>query len=192
MLDETQQRVFDRLSVFAGPFTIEAAEVVVAGDGVDDWSVLDGVLALVDKSLVVVDERGDESRYRLFETMRQFGLANLSNTDVLDQYRARHGDYFAEFVLSRRPQLFGAGDQTALDAIERELENLRVALRRAADDDGSSRFEELCGLWRVRPTRRHRPRGHDARLTPRQPVPHVQCRRVTDHHDRRDRPRPGW
>ena len=73
LLDETQRRVFDRLSVFAGPFTIEAAEAVVSGDGVDEWEVLDGILALVDKSLVVADETAAATRYRLLETMRQFG-----------------------------------------------------------------------------------------------------------------------
>ena len=73
LLDDTQRRVFDRLAVFAGPFTIEAAEAVVSGDGVDEWEVLDAILALVDKSLVVADETADATRYRLLETMRQFG-----------------------------------------------------------------------------------------------------------------------
>ena len=75
LLDATQQQVFDRLSVFAGPFTIEAAEAVVAGEGVDEWEVLDAVLALVDKSLVLADEATTGTRYRLLETMRQFGAA---------------------------------------------------------------------------------------------------------------------
>ena len=79
--------MFDRLSVFAGGFTIEAAEAVVAGDGVDDWEVLDGILALVDKSLVVADESADGSRYRLLETMRQFGQANLADAGTLELHR---------------------------------------------------------------------------------------------------------
>ena len=60
LCDDTQRQVFDRLSVFAGPFTIDAAEAVVGGDGVEEWEVLDAVLALVDKSLVVADENDDE------------------------------------------------------------------------------------------------------------------------------------
>src|SRR4029079_12578232 len=64
LLDETQRRVFDRLAVFAGPFTIDAAEAVVSGDGVDEWDVLDGILALVDKSLVVADEEAAAARTR--------------------------------------------------------------------------------------------------------------------------------
>ena len=152
LLDETQQRVFDRLSVFAGPFTIEAAEAVVAGDGVDEWEVLDAVLALVDKSLVVADENdrrhalsavGDDAPVRPGQPRRRRNRRAL--------YRDRHADYYADFVLSRRPQLHGSGDLAALEAVERELENIRVALRHAADDHTSSRFEELISslftLW---------------------------------------------
>jgi predicted ATPase len=151
LLDETQKSVFDRLAVFAGPFTIRAAEAVVSGDGVDEWDVLDGILALVDKSLVVADEAADATRYRLLETMRQFGNANLTAAGTAEVYRDRYGDYYAEFVLSRRPQIHGSGDIAALDEVEREFENIRVALRQAADDHSSSRFEELFStlftLW---------------------------------------------
>ena len=106
--------------------------------------MLDGLLALVDKSLVVADETagahalpaaGDDAPVRAGAT---------SPTRGIDApYRDRHADYYADYVLSRRPQLHGAGDQAALDDVERELENIRVALRQAADDHSSSRFEEL-------------------------------------------------
>jgi predicted ATPase len=154
LLDEAQRRVFDRCSVFAGPFTIDAAEAIVVGHGVDEWEVLEGVLALVTKSLVVADESTGTTRYHLLETMRQFGQANLSAAGTDDAYRDRHGDYYANYVLSRRPQLQGSGDQAALDEFEGELENIRVALRRAAGDGSSSRFEELYSalylLWLTR------------------------------------------
>ena len=143
LLDQTQQRVFDRLSAFAGPFTIEAAEVVVSAGGVDEWEVLDGILALVDKSLVVADEETGSTRYRLLETMRQFGQANLEAAGERELYRDRHADYYADFVLSRRSELEGSGDLIALDEIELELENIRVALRQAADDETTTRFDVL-------------------------------------------------
>jgi hypothetical protein len=153
LLDETQRRVFDHCSVFAGPFTIDATEAVVVGEGVEEWEVLDGVLALVDKSLVLADETIGITRYRLLETMRQFGQANLSAAGIDAFYRNRHADYYADYVLSRRPRLYGPGDQTALDEVEAELENIRVALRHAADDHSSARFEELYSalyeLWLV-------------------------------------------
>ena len=151
LLDETQQQVFDRLSVFAGPFTIDAAEAVVAGDGVEEWEVLDAILALVDKSLVVADDTTGATRYRVLETMREFGSTNLAAAEIEQAYRGRHADHYADFVLSRRPQLHGAGDQAALDEITPEFENIRVALRSAAEDLDSARFEEmftcLFPLW---------------------------------------------
>lgn len=87
LCDDTQRKVFDRLSVFAGPFTIDAAEAVAAGDGIEEWEVLDAVLALVDKSLVVANENDEETRYRLLETMRQFGQANLVTAGAQARYR---------------------------------------------------------------------------------------------------------
>jgi len=154
LLDPTQQRVFDRLSVFAGPFTIDAAEVVVSSDGVDEWEVLDGILALVDKSLVVAGEEPGNTRYRLLETMRQFGQANLDAAGERTRYRDRHADYYADFVLSRRISLEGSGDLVGLDEIERELENIRLALRQTADETTTSRFDEmfrtLYHLWIAR------------------------------------------
>jgi len=127
---------------------------VVSGDGVDEWEVLDGILALVDKSLVVADESAADTRYWLLETMRQFGSANLAAAGIDAWFRDRYADYYADFVLSRGPQLHGSGDVAALDDIEREFENIRVALRQAADDHTSSRFEELLialfTLWHAR------------------------------------------
>ena len=69
--------VFDRLSVFAGGFTLQAAAGVCAGQGVDELDVEDAVLGLVDRSMVVVETGADSTRYRLLETLRQFGEAQL-------------------------------------------------------------------------------------------------------------------
>jgi hypothetical protein len=153
-LDEIQREVFDRCSVFAGPFTIDAAEAVVSGEGVDEWAVLEGIPALVTKSLVVGDESNGATRYFLRETMRHFGQTNLSDAGSDTLYRDRHADHYADYVLSRRPQLYGPGDQAALDEVEPELENIRLALRRASDDRSSLRFEELYSalflLWIAR------------------------------------------
>ena len=154
LLDETQQRVFDRLCVFAGGFTIEAAEAVVAGDGVEDWEVLDGILALVDKSLVVADEAAGDTRYRLLETMRQFGQANLTDAGARRAVPRPARRLLRRVRAVAPPALQGTGDVAARDAVERELENIRVALRQAADDHTSSRFEELFAslftVWRSR------------------------------------------
>ena len=77
--------------------------------------------------------------------MRQFGASEpRRRRDTQQLYRDRHADYYADYVLSRRPHLHGSDDiAAAVDEIERELDNIRVALRHAVDDHSSSRFEEL-------------------------------------------------
>ena len=73
--------------------------------------------------------------------MRQFGQTNLANANTLELHQQRHADYYADYVLSRRSQLQGSRDMAAAAAVEHELDNIRIALRRAADDHLSSRFE---------------------------------------------------
>ena len=87
LLDETQRRVFDRLACSRGRSRSRPRKRWSSGDGVDEWEVLDGILALVDKSLVVADETAGATRYRLLETMRQFGNANLTAAGIDALYR---------------------------------------------------------------------------------------------------------
>ena len=73
LLGAREQLLLRRLSVFAGTFTLDAAEFVCAGDPLEVEDILDGVAALVDKSLVVMDAGDGVARYRLLETVRQYG-----------------------------------------------------------------------------------------------------------------------
>ena len=78
LLTEPEQRVFERLSTFAGSFDLERAELVCAGDGIDDVDVSGLLVALVDKSMVVAERSGPRTRYRLLETLREFGRERLA------------------------------------------------------------------------------------------------------------------
>ena len=80
LLDERERNVLQRLSVFAGELSLEAAEAVCASDDVDSVDVLDLIAALVDKSLVVVREQVDEARYHLLETIRQYSRERLDSS----------------------------------------------------------------------------------------------------------------
>lgn len=93
LLTEEERVVFRRLSVFAAGFDLDAAEAVAGADGVDPWTVLDVVAALVDKSLVGTEDRGAATRYRLLETLRAFAadrLAEAGETDGAFERAARH------------------------------------------------------------------------------------------------------
>src|SRR3712207_4524702 len=78
LLSDADRVLLRRLSVFSGGWTLEAAEAVCAGEDLDEYQVLDTLLRLVDKSLVVAQEREGEARYRLLETIRQYGHEKLA------------------------------------------------------------------------------------------------------------------
>jgi predicted ATPase/class 3 adenylate cyclase len=80
LLTDGEKTLLRRVSVFSGGWTLEAAETVCAGDGVDDWEILDLLTRLVDKSLIVYEERDGEARYRLLETVRQYAQERLQES----------------------------------------------------------------------------------------------------------------
>jgi len=87
-----------RLAVFAGGATLEAAEAVCSGDGIDPDTVLELLAGLVARSLVVAEDRGPGTRYRLLETIRQYGEQRLDDAGEAERWRARHAGYYAGFL----------------------------------------------------------------------------------------------
>ena len=136
LLEHREQALLCRLSVFAGSFSLEAAEDVCAGDPLEAEDILDGVAALVDKSLVVMEAGDGAARYRLLETVRQyaFELLNQREGDVA-HYRARHARHYLEFAERFAPLLIGGEHEPGLLArITVEHDNLRDASAWAASD----------------------------------------------------------
>ena len=129
-LNELEQRVLRRLAVFSGGWTIEGAEAVVA-----EPEVLDGLLGLVNKSLVNVAERSGAARYRFLETIRQYAMEKLLETDEAVATRDRHLDYVLSLPGPVEPGLFGVQSVAWLDQMEEEHDNLRAALEWAASHD---------------------------------------------------------
>ncbi len=127
LLDDIQQTVLRRLSVFVAPFTLDAAEAVVADDDtVEAWEVLDALLALVDKSLLVAREHGDTTRYHLLESVRQFGRAELDAEGDLRHGRPATPITSPRSCKSRIPRFMSPADQAAFDELDREWEHVRV------------------------------------------------------------------
>jgi hypothetical protein len=100
LLAEPEQRLLARLSVFVGGCTLEAVEAVCSGEGIDPDTAFELLASLVARSLVVAEEHGLESRYRLLETIRQYGGERLDEAGETERWRARHASYYAG-VLSR-------------------------------------------------------------------------------------------
>jgi tetratricopeptide (TPR) repeat protein len=134
-LNETEQRALRRLAVFSGGWTFEAAEAVA---GAAD--ALDGLLGLVNKSLVNVEEQNGKSRYRFLETIRQYAMEKLLESGEASTVRDRHLEHFLlsmEQSPQREQRIFGAlpDDTEWLDRMEQEHDNLRAALEWAASHD---------------------------------------------------------
>ncbi|MHB8577613.1 MAG: ATP-binding protein [Dehalococcoidia bacterium] len=119
LLDESEQALFRRLAAFGGSFALAAAEAVA-----DSAETLDLIGRLVDKSLVTVVARVDgETRYRLLETLREYGRERLAAAGEVETTLARHAGYFAALAET----LAGGGD-AGLTLLDREEDNLREAL----------------------------------------------------------------
>jgi predicted ATPase len=129
LLPEPERALLRRLSVFAGGWTLEAAETVCQGSGIDDYNLLELLTQLINKSLVVVDaDQEIETRYRLLETVRQYAREKLSEAGEGLEVRDRHLQYFLGLAERAEPQVQGAEQQAWLDRLEVEHDNFRAAL----------------------------------------------------------------
>ena len=123
LLIEPEKRLLRRLSVFAGPFQLEAAEAICSGDEMD---VLDGIASLVAKSLVVVDDGGITMRYRLLETVRAYANDRLVDADEAATFRQRHCEWYVAWVEGVSPTDRASAARTAL-AVEADRANMTAA-----------------------------------------------------------------
>ena len=128
LLDPREQRVFQRLSVFASDFSLEAAEAVCAAADVDAGDVLNLIAALADKSLLAVRDQADEARYHLLETIRQYGQELLDGTPNGAAARARHAYFFAALIQEAEPHLITPRRPEWVTRLHRELDDIRLAL----------------------------------------------------------------
>jgi predicted ATPase/class 3 adenylate cyclase len=147
LLSEAERTLLDRLSVFVGGWTLEAAESVCVGGTVEEWEVLDLLTGLVDKSLVLysADPETGAARYRLLETVRQYALARLSERDETAEMRQRHLGYFAHLAAESEERQVGPDEAGVLDRLEREHDNLRAALDFAGEAGDAETHLRLAG-----------------------------------------------
>jgi predicted ATPase/DNA-binding SARP family transcriptional activator len=163
LLREPERLLLGRLSVFAGGWTLEAAESVCSGEDIEDWEVVDLLTSLVDKSLVVFEEReGGEGRYRLLETIRHYAQERLTETGGEPELQRRHLKFFLILAEEAESYLQGAEQGVWLNRLETEHENLRSALGacQAMGEASAEASLRLCGaLARFWWTRGHLSEG---------------------------------
>jgi DNA-binding CsgD family transcriptional regulator/tetratricopeptide (TPR) repeat protein len=149
LLSEKERLVWRRLSVFAGEWTLEAADAICSGTDVQAADILELLSQLVDKSLVMVDLRPGETRYRLLETMRQFAREKLVEAGEVAQVRRCHRDWYLGLAERVDPKLRGPEQGVWLERLETEHDNLRTALEWSAAEPGHPDTElRLAGALR--------------------------------------------
>ena len=135
LLSETEQRVFDRLSVFQGGWTLTSAEEVVADEGALPGAVLDTVGRLIERSMLVV-EPGSTTRYRMLETLRQYAAERLQASGSALDVARRHAAYFQSVVEHAEVGLRGHDQRQTLRVLHDEQPNIRAALAFLEGPDG--------------------------------------------------------
>ncbi len=147
-LNEMEQRVLRQLAVFVGGWTFDGAEAVVG-----EAEALDGLVSLVNKSLVNVEEQESVSRYRFLETIRQYAMEKLLESGEGVDARNRHLDYVLRISEQSGQSMFGAESKDWLDQMEVEHDNLRAALEWSLTNDIRKALKlalAIGGFWTSR------------------------------------------
>jgi predicted ATPase/class 3 adenylate cyclase/DNA-binding XRE family transcriptional regulator len=149
LLSGAEQRALRRLAVFSGGCGLEAAEAICAEDDQEANGVLELLTRLSDKSLVLVEEHEGESRYRLLETIRQYGRDRLVEAGEAVAVRDRHRDWALAVAECAEPLLWGREQERWLARLEVEHDNLRAALDWTIDTEQTETALRLTGaLWK--------------------------------------------
>ena len=150
LLQNDEQTLLMRLSVFAGGWSLEGAEAICGWNGLAESMILDVLTRLVNKSLVVVERHlGEAGRYRLLETIREYAFNKLSEAGEAETLRQRHYDWFLALAKRAEPELWRGRDQEGwLDSLEIEHDNLRAALHWSLEAERVEAGMELAvALW---------------------------------------------
>jgi predicted ATPase/DNA-binding SARP family transcriptional activator len=130
-LSPENQWLFRRLAVFRGGFTLEAAEAVCTRGNPSARSVLDGLTALVDCSLLQREAQENQPRFRLLETLREYAHEQLEASAQTDEARGQHAEYFLDLAQRAEPAMVGPDQSLWLEYLERDHDNVRAALDHA-------------------------------------------------------------
>jgi predicted ATPase/DNA-binding SARP family transcriptional activator/DNA-binding CsgD family transcriptional regulator len=154
LLSEPERELFRRLSVFAGGFSLEAAEALGAGGGIEEGDVVELFLMLVDKSLVVREAEEGGFRYGMLEPVRQYAQEKLEESDEAQATKRAHAEYCLALAEEAEPRLWESGDKVWFDRMEKEHDNMRTALSWTLDNEETELALRLGGalrwFWRAR------------------------------------------
>ena len=150
LLEPGARRLLDRLSVFATGCDLATAEAICGPADEVDGDILDGLMALVDQSLLKVEEMADgEPRFRLLDTIRAYAAERLEASGDADRIRGRHRDWYLALVARAARELSGDEQRRWLDRLETEHDDIRAVLDRAvAAPDPPVAIGVAFDMWR--------------------------------------------
>jgi non-specific serine/threonine protein kinase len=149
LLTDAEQVLFRRLAVFAGGWSLEAAESVCSGADLAPGDVLDLLSGLVAKSLVLTGEPADAVRYGLLETLREYAAEKLREAGEEALLRERHAAWHLTLAERAEPELIGPCQDAWLNRLEGDRENLRASQRWAVERGDVETVARLgAALWR--------------------------------------------
>ena len=172
LLTKEEQALFRRLAVFAGGFTLEAAEAVTSRgveesrsreeDPIYSSTTLDLVEALVDGNLLQPGEQADgEAQFAMLATVREYAAEQLTVSGEEEAIRAAHAAYFLGFVGRDQPDQWVTAGQVSTDRLALEHDNFRAALAWSIERDPETALRLAGGLWRFWDRRGHWSEGYD-------------------------------
>ncbi|MDT0345756.1 BTAD domain-containing putative transcriptional regulator [Streptomyces litchfieldiae] len=168
LLTGPERAVLRRLAIHAEGCTLEAAEAVCAGEGVDRDDVLDLLARLVARSLVVMVDSGDKPRYRLLESVADYGLARLDEAGESEDVLRRHRRYYTELAEQAAPLMHGPDQRRQLRLLDAEAANVRRvlddAVRQGAVEEALRLVNALTWYWFLRGRLREAGRSLEAAL----------------------------
>jgi predicted ATPase len=141
LLSEQEKILFRRLAVFMGGWSLEAAEAVCSGDGIETKQVLDCLSQLVHKSMIVTENTRGQARFHMLETIRQYAQEKLSESLETETISNRHVDFFGVFAEGIKLKLKTTERITHKKRLEIDHDNLRGALRSSIEGSSSARVE---------------------------------------------------
>jgi predicted ATPase len=153
LLDEQGKLLLQHLSVFCGGCSLEAAEAIWSGPTAEESETLDVIMSLGEQNLLLHEESGEESRFRMLEVVRDFGFECLSLAGNAPAIQRRHGQYYLTVAQEAQKEMVGRNGAFWMKRLEREHDNLRAALEWWFQDQPAISLEMSAAIWRFWLTR---------------------------------------
>ena len=134
LLTDNEKTLFRRVSIFSGGFTLDAASAVCSDEALDEWTILDLLASLVDKSLVVADLAEKHPRYHLLESIQEYARRKLAESDSATELGERHARFFAEMAAKLYSEWDRNPSTAAITRVLLDLDNVRSALHWTLED----------------------------------------------------------